>query len=134
MSSWVGRTFCDRYKILAELAQGSMGQIYLAQDRDRGCIVALKSMAQLDDERLRERFRREAHALALLRHPHIVQLYDFEAQTHVYALGVVFYELIVGQLPFPAQSLVPLVRQITEDEPTPPRQLNPRILPALAGP
>jgi serine/threonine-protein kinase len=41
------------------------------------------------------------------------------------------YEMLTGQLPFSASSATELARQHREDEPTPPRQHNPRVPPAL---
>ncbi|MBL4846322.1 MAG: protein kinase [Planctomycetes bacterium] len=64
------------YALLREIARGGMGAVYVARrpglDRD----VALKLLlggAQGDDL---ERFRREAHVSARLRHPHIVAIHD----------------------------------------------------------
>jgi serine/threonine protein kinase/formylglycine-generating enzyme required for sulfatase activity len=50
-----------------------------------------------------------------------------DARTDVYSLGVVFYELLTGQLPFPANSGSDLLEQIRTQEPRPPRQLDDTI-------
>jgi serine/threonine protein kinase len=49
----------------------------------------------------------------------------------VYSLGVVFYEMLTGQLPFVAQDAAELARLHRESLPRSPSQLNPEIPPAL---
>ena len=45
----------------------------------------------------------------------------------LYAVGAVLYELATGQLPFTGQSPVQVMYQHVNQEPTPPRQINPEI-------
>lgn len=49
----------------------------------------------------------------------------------VYGLGVIMYEMLTGQLPFDSDDPQELIRLHKEATPTPPRQLNPQISPAL---
>jgi eukaryotic-like serine/threonine-protein kinase len=49
----------------------------------------------------------------------------------VYSLGVIFYELLTGRLPFQAESPSELARLHREEAPPSPRQFNPAISPAL---
>jgi len=49
----------------------------------------------------------------------------------VYALGVVLYEVLTGQLPFRGTTIAKLLAQIERDQPPSPSALNPGIDPAL---
>ena len=69
----------SRYEIKTLIGAGGMGSLYLARDTNPNTnrLVALKLLnATLDSVELRERFGREARALAALNHPSIVDIYD----------------------------------------------------------
>jgi tetratricopeptide (TPR) repeat protein/tRNA A-37 threonylcarbamoyl transferase component Bud32 len=75
----------DDYEVLGELGHGGMGIVYKARHRRLNRIVALKMIGEGKHARpeQRARFLIEAEAVARLRHPHIVQIYDFgEAEGH----------------------------------------------------
>jgi tetratricopeptide (TPR) repeat protein/tRNA A-37 threonylcarbamoyl transferase component Bud32 len=67
------------YELLGEVARGGMGVVYRARDRRLNRIVALKMIGEGKQGRpdQRARFLIEAEAVARLRHPNIVQIYDF---------------------------------------------------------
>ena len=71
-------TRISRYEIKSLIGRGGMGSLYLARDKpNTNRLVALKLLnAKLDSGDLRERFAREARALAALNHPNIVNIYD----------------------------------------------------------
>jgi Tol biopolymer transport system component len=75
----IGKTL-SHYRITAHLGAGGMGAVYRATDATLGRDVAIKVLASevaKDAYRL-ARFKREAHVLAALNHPHIAAIYGFE--------------------------------------------------------
>ncbi|MFN3168175.1 MAG: protein kinase domain-containing protein [Phycisphaeraceae bacterium] len=72
-----GTVLADRYRIVALLGRGGMGEVYRADDLTLGEPVALKFMSALgsDDKRL-AMFREEARLSRQLAHPHICRVYD----------------------------------------------------------
>jgi tetratricopeptide (TPR) repeat protein len=66
------------YEVQAVLGQGGMGIVFRARHLRLGRVVALKMEIAGSYTGLleRERFRREAQAVAALRHPNVVQVYD----------------------------------------------------------
>jgi serine/threonine protein kinase len=65
-----------RYRLIALLGRGGMGEVWRAHDTDTDRIVAIKLLpAHLsEDEDFQRRFRREAHAAARLNNPHIIPI------------------------------------------------------------
>jgi len=104
------------YDILAELGRGGMGVVYKAKQLGLNRLVALKmilagSHASADD---RQRFLREAEAVARLHHPCIVQIYDIGEQAGLpffsleYCAGGSLGDLLDGT-PLPSRSAAELV-------------------------
>lgn len=74
----LGGPVLSKYEVLEEVGGGGMGLILKARHRAVGSEVAIKLMLSgFEGEVARERFLREAKALAALRHPNIVRLLDF---------------------------------------------------------
>ena len=71
----------DRYEVRRLIGQGAMGKIYLAKDPKLARDVAIKMMSSgAEDPEVRKRFRLEARAVAALKHPNIVELYDYSGE------------------------------------------------------
>jgi eukaryotic-like serine/threonine-protein kinase len=73
-----GAILDGRYRLDEKIASGGFGAIYRATDLVMGREVALKVLHRelANDSSVVERFRREASALAKLRDPHTVTMYD----------------------------------------------------------
>jgi serine/threonine protein kinase/tetratricopeptide (TPR) repeat protein len=54
-----------------------------------------------------------------------------DGRTDVYSLGVVFYQMLCGRVPFRSGDMRELLRQVRDDEPQPPRQLVRDLPPEL---
>jgi Tol biopolymer transport system component/tRNA A-37 threonylcarbamoyl transferase component Bud32 len=69
-----------RYEIVRALGSGAMGEVYAAYDERLDREVALKVLRPqfAEDFQRRERFEREAKAIAALDHPNIVTIYSVE--------------------------------------------------------
>lgn len=86
MAEWTGLTI-GKVRIEKYLAHGGMAEVYLGTHLTLDRPVAVKVMHSYveSDPDLISRFEREARAVAGLRHPNIVQIYDFDTyQNHPY--------------------------------------------------
>ena len=94
--SLVGRSL-GKYKIVEEIGQGGMATVYRGYQASLNRYVAVKVLAgQLaKDKTFRQRFAREARAVAQLSHPNIVPIYDFGEEPSLEALYIVT-ELVEG--------------------------------------
>lgn len=77
------------YKIVRTLGEGSFGKVKLAIHNGTGQKVALKIIARkkLISRDMAGRVEREIEYLQLLRHPHIIKLYDPRTHTQYGASG-----------------------------------------------
>ncbi|HEY3993817.1 MAG TPA: protein kinase [Ktedonobacteraceae bacterium] len=74
MAELEGKTL-DRYELRRIIGKGGMANVYEAYDPNFHRMVAIKVFKREDEDMLR-RFIREAHVMAGLRHPHLVEVYD----------------------------------------------------------
>jgi serine/threonine-protein kinase len=74
------------YEITGILGEGGMGTVYLAVQKSLGRKVAVKILppSLAGNESYLMRFRHEAKAAAMIRHPNIVQIYDAGDYNNVY--------------------------------------------------
>jgi predicted Ser/Thr protein kinase len=73
-----GRLLAGRYRIIALLGRGGMGEVYRADDLTLGQPVALKFLPEeaSKDETLLERFRNEVRLSRRVSHPNVCRVYD----------------------------------------------------------
>lgn len=76
IDSTLNTVIAGRYQFLERISQGGMGEVFVARDNTTGRKVALKRALPGTGHRT-ALFQAEFHALARLRHPHIIQVYDF---------------------------------------------------------
>lgn len=88
-------TTLGRYRLLAPLGAGGMGEVWRAHDGNLDREVAIKVLAHgaSGDASSRERFRREALVLASLSHPGVATIHDFDAQD---GIEFIVMELVTG--------------------------------------
>src|SRR3970040_1183776 len=104
-----GTLFAGRYRVTRKLGGGGMGDVYLAEDQERGRRGAIKVLHEryAHDDQFVERFRREATHAAGLSHPNIVSIYDrgtTDGSSFIvmeYVEGQTLKELIRGRGPGP---------------------------------
>jgi tRNA A-37 threonylcarbamoyl transferase component Bud32 len=88
-----GRTL-GKYQVLELLGRGGQARVYRGYHPGLDRPVAIKVLrADLLDEPLLARFRREARAVAALRHPNVVQVFDFDVEDERYYIVM---ELLTG--------------------------------------
>ena len=88
----VGRVLNDRYEITERVGIGGMAEVYRAQDKVLGRMVAVKVMLPqyAADETFTKRFRLEAEAAARLQSPYIVSIYDWGLDGETYYIVMEF--------------------------------------------
>jgi serine/threonine-protein kinase len=91
-----GAVLADRYRIERLISRGGMGAVFEATQLglDRAVAIKLLLPALSRDEKMQERFRREARSAASLRHPNIIQIYDYGISEHG---PYIVMELVRGQ-------------------------------------
>ncbi len=72
-------TSLGQYQLLERLGRGGMSEVYLAYDNLHQRNLAIKVVASTHADYI-ERFRREAYAVSILQHAHILPAYDYGEQ------------------------------------------------------
>jgi len=85
MSTLVGQTV-GKYKLLERIGHGGMAEVYKARHPKLDRIVTIKILHGYlaEGKDFLARFEREARSVANLRHPHIVQIHDFDVDHDTY--------------------------------------------------
>src|SRR5260221_2622625 len=85
-----------KYRVLAKIGQGAMGEVHKGHDPFLNRFVAIKTItASLGaDQEIRQRFLREAQSAAKLNHPNIITVYDFGEEHGVIYMAM---ELLEGR-------------------------------------
>src|SRR5260221_441687 len=124
MMDWVGQTL-GQYRIEAPLDAGGMGQVFRGVHMFLNRPAAIKVMRTnlADNPSFRARFLQEARSAAALRHPNIVEIYDFGDQGgHLFlvmelmtdgSLSTLLRRRVGGQ-PWPLSLGLDLARQAAE--------------------
>ncbi|MEM9489245.1 MAG: protein kinase, partial [Myxococcota bacterium] len=86
-----------KYRIVEKIGDGGMGTVYLAEQPGIGRRAAIKVLHKqyFHDDEIRTRFFNEAKAIGQLRHPGIVELYDYSDQRDEHAFIVM--EFLQGE-------------------------------------
>lgn len=112
----------NEYQIIEEIGRGGMATVYKALQPSLGRYVALKVLPPYfaHDEEFLLRFRHEALAVAKLRHPNIVQVYNFHQEGDLFYLAMEYIEggsladLLHLERSLPIESAVSIALQIAE--------------------
>jgi serine/threonine protein kinase len=125
MSDWIGKTL-GKVRIEKLLGRGGMAEVYLGTHTTLQRSVAVKFLHGYLEENtdLFERFQREARVVAGLRHPNIIQVYDYDV---VDERPYIVMEYINGP------SLAAYLKSIHERDGQMPLGIIRRILPMLAA-
>lgn len=110
----------SHYRVEAQLGQGGMGTVYRATDTRLARTVALKVLSAdlaLSPQQV-ERFTREARAIARVRHPGVVAVYDVgSTPCHYIAMELVRGDTLdryLGGMPLPPRKAAELIRLVAQ--------------------
>jgi hypothetical protein len=94
----IGHKVDGKYELVARLGEGGMSVVYRARRVHIGDDVAVKILTgkYVTDDAALARFRREARAAAMLRHPNVITIHDFGETDDVHAAAYIVMEFVRG--------------------------------------
>jgi eukaryotic-like serine/threonine-protein kinase len=94
----IGHKIDGKYELIAKLGEGGMSVVYRARRVHIGDDVAVKILTGkfVTDDAALARFRREARAAAMLRHPSVITIHDFGETDDVHAPAYIVMEFVKG--------------------------------------
>ncbi len=94
----IGHVIDGKYELMAKLGEGGMSVVYRARRAHIGDDVAVKILLGkfVKDDAALARFRREARAAAMLRHPNVITIHDFGETDDDYAPAYLVMEFVRG--------------------------------------
>ncbi len=117
----IGEVLASRYQIEHRLGEGAMGAVYRAKHVKVGRPFAVKILHArlLDDDKIAERFEREAELAGRLRHPNLIGVVDV-GETHGRRYLVMDFAEgrdlagLLSEAPMPAARVINLTRQMLD--------------------
>ena len=94
----IGHVIDGKYELQAKLGEGGMSVVYRARRVHIGDDVAVKILTGkfVKDDAALARFRREARAAAMLRHPNVITIHDFGETDDEHAPAFIVMEFVRG--------------------------------------
>ena len=94
----IGHVIDGKYELIAKLGEGGMSVVYRARRAHIGDDVAVKILLGkfVKDDAALARFRREARAAAMLRHPNVITIHDFGETDDDHAPAYIVMEFVRG--------------------------------------
>jgi len=94
----IGHKIDGKYELVARLGEGGMSVVYRARRVHIGDDVAVKILTGkfVKDDAALARFRREARAAAMLRHPNVITIHDFGETDDEHAPAYIVMEFVRG--------------------------------------
>ncbi|WP_068054318.1 serine/threonine-protein kinase [Nocardia xishanensis] len=108
------------YRLVRLIGRGGMGEVFEAYDTGKDRVVAIKVLPErlAEDPVYRERFRRESHAAARLKEPHVIPIHDYgEIDGHLFidmrlVEGENLRAVLRERAPLEPAAAVELIRQV----------------------
>jgi len=111
-----------KYQLIERLGRGGMADVYKALQPNLDRMVAIKVIHEhmSDSDEFVARFQREARVVAQLRHPHILQVIDFDSEGDSYYMvmeyiqGQTLKDVIIENGPFNPEDALRVLEQMAD--------------------